>query len=409
MTNLKKQAFSALAATSLVLSLALPVSAAEMELTVTGNGVDSDNTVKVENNQTQNVVQNNEAKIENNIDANSSTGGNSASRNTGGDVKVDTGDADTTVNVSNSANTNVAEVDCCEAKDTTVTVSGNGDNSDNKVKLEQNSNTNLYQTNDANIKNKIDANSKTGKNDADRNTGGDVKVITGDAITDVTVENAANMNSAKIGGGQGAGTGGSVSAYITGNGVDSDNDIKLDLDKSVVLTQANDAWIGNFIDADASTGKNDANRNTGGYVKVDTGDATVNVGIDNMANFNEADVDCGCLRDVTAKIAKNGDNSDNEIKAYLDDTKDVFQNNDGSLKNKVDADADTGYNDADRNTSYDGSDPSVYTGDSKTDVWADNSTNVNALGKDAMDHMPEVDFEFNVSLNLAQLKALLGL
>lgn len=408
MTNLKKQAFSALAATAMVVTMSTPALAAEMNLTVSGNGVDSDNTVKVENNQTQNVVQNNEAKIENNISANSSTGGNSASRNTGGDVKVDTGDADTTVNVSNSANTNVATVDCCEAKDTNVVVSGNGDNSDNKVKLGQNSNTNVYQTNDANIKNKVDANSTTGKNDADRNTGGDVKVYTGDATTSVTVENAANMNSAKIGGGHDAGTG-SVSAYITGNGVDSDNDIKLDLDKSVVLTQANDAWIGNFIDADAKTGKNDANRNTGGDVIVDTGDADVAVMVDNMANFNAADVDCGCLLDVTAKIAKNGDNSDNEIKAYLDDTKDVFQNNDGSLKNKVDADADTGYNDADRNTAYDGSDPAVYTGDSKTTVEAVNSTNVNALGEDAMDDMPEVDFEFNVSLNLAQLKALLGL
>lgn len=408
MTNLKKQAFSALAATAMVVTMSMPAYAAEMNLTVSGNGVDSDNTVKVENNQTQNVVQNNEAKIENNISANSSTGGNSASRNTGGDVKVDTGDADTTVNVSNSANTNVATVDCCEAKDTNVVVSGNGDNSDNKVKLGQNSSTNLYQTNDANIKNKVDANSTTGKNDADRNTGGDVRVLTGDATTSVTVENAANMNSAKIGGGHNAGTG-SVSAYITGNGVDSDNDIKLDLDKSVVLTQANDAWIGNFIDADAKTGKNDANRNTGGDVIVDTGDADVAVMVDNMANFNAADVDCGCLLDVTAKIAKNGDNSDNEIKAYLDDTKDVFQNNDGSLKNKVDADADTGYNDVDRNTAYNGSDPAVYTGDSSTTVDAVNSTNVNALGEDAMDEMPHVDFEFNVSLNLAQLKALLGM
>jgi hypothetical protein len=408
MTNLKKQAFSALAATSLVLSMALPVSAAEMNLTVTGNGVDSDNTVKVENNNTQNVVQNNEAKIENNIQANSSTGGNNASRNTGGNVKVDTGNADTSVNVSNSANTNVANIDCCGAKNTNVTVSGNGDSSDNKVKVEQNSNTKLYQTNDANIKNNIDANSKTGKNDADRNTGGNVKIVTGDATTSVAVDNAANMNSAKIGGGHDAGTG-SVSAYITGNGVDSDNDIKLDLDKSVLLTQANDAYVKNSIDADANTGKNDANRNTGGDVIVDTGDADVTVGVDNMANFNAADVDCGCLLDVTGKIAKNGDNSDNRIKANLNDTKDVFQNNDGSLKNKVDANGDTGKNDVDRNTGYAGSDPSVYTGDSSTDVHAENSTNVNALGKNAMDHMPHVDFEFNVSLNLAQLKALLGL
>jgi hypothetical protein len=408
MTNLKKQAFSALAATSLVLSMALPVSAAEMNLTVTGNGVDSDNTVKVENNNTQNVVQNNEAKIENNIQANSSTGGNNASRNTGGNVKVDTGNADTSVNVSNSANTNVANIDCCGAKNTNVTVSGNGDSSDNKVKVEQNSNTKLYQTNDANIKNNIDANSKTGKNDADRNTGGNVKIVTGDATTSVAVDNAANMNSAKIGGGHDAGTG-SVSAYITGNGVDSDNDIKLDLDKSVLLTQANDAYVKNSIDADANTGKNDANRNTGGDVIVDTGDADVTVGVDNMANFNAADVDCGCLLDVTGKIAKNGDNSDNRIKANLNDTKDVFQNNDGSLKNKVDANGDTGKNDVDRNTGYAGSDPSVYTGDSSTDVHAENSTNVNALGKNAMDHMPHVDFEFNVSLNLAQLKALLDL
>jgi hypothetical protein len=53
--------------------------------------------------------------------------------------------------------------------------------------------------------------SDTGDNEANKNTGGDVAINTGDATTGVSIANTANANSAVVGGGHGAG---SVSMWI---------------------------------------------------------------------------------------------------------------------------------------------------------------------------------------------------
>ncbi len=155
------------------------------------------------------------------------------------------------------------------------------------------------------------------------------------------------------------------------------------------ITQDNYAYVKNKVDADADTGNNDANRNTGGDVSIDTGDATVDVSVDNWLNFNHADLDCGCLLDDwDLKIGGNGVDTTNDIDLTLEDGKNngVFQDNDAYLKNKVkDADADTGNNDANRNTGQPDGDPSVTTGDADVMVDVNNSLNVNSVGGEAPD------------------------
>ena len=401
MLTLQKRVITAVATGAILLNALAPVAFADTTIEISGNGSKSDNTANVTKGGDTTVVQSNNAVVKNNVSSNASTGGNSANDNTGGDVTVKTGDASNTVNVSTQANVNKADVANCNCEgDTKVKISGNGSNSDNSVKLKQDADVSVYQDNYANIKNDVDANAKTGGNDANRNTGGDVTIDTGNATTNVTVSNSANANIANVGG-DGHNGGGKLDLLVVGNGSKSDNDIRFTADNDTLITQSNDANIRNYVDANAKTGNNDANDNTGGDVSVTTGNAKAWVGVDNNVNFNMADADCSCVGDTTAKIADNGSDSDNDIKAKLGGDLDVFQTgNDAYIKNDADANAKTGDNDANRNGGgVQGGDPMIDTGNATSNTSVDNSGNVNVFGaKDLEDMLNDVHFEFHFDL-----------
>lgn len=417
----------------MLFNTALPAFAVTLE--ISGNGPDSDNTTYLDVTNSTYVSQSNNANIDNDIDATASTGGNEVEKSTGGDVSVETGDAKTDVTVVNSVNSNQASVEGCGtcAADVEVLISGNGPDSDNKVDLDVNSEEKsgvaLFQDNHANIDNDVDASSSTGKNEVEKATGGDVEVDTGDATTTVTVATSANANSAVLGG-EGEG-GGLVSLKILGNGPDTDNDIYLDLDRSVYLAQDNNAHVDNDVEAESKTGKNEVEESTGGAASITTGDAKATVEVDNMVNFNWADVDCdGCLWDVTGKIAGNGPDTDNKIKADLADELAVFQDNCGMPKldspftflfegfgkkcgvdNDVEALAKTGYNEMEEVTGgVLGGDPSVDTGDAAITVEVGNSGNANVYGEaPEWDVEMPFDFNLNLTLDLSELLAFLHL
>lgn len=414
----------------------VPASAITLELS--GNGVDSDNEIRLETEQKTEVNQENEFNVDNNISASANSGSNDSSRNTGGDTEIDTGDATSTVAVQNAGNTNEAVVDCCtSAGNASVLISENGDSSDNDVRLENENKVEVTQENRSNIVNRVDNDATSGWNDANRNTGGSVIITTGKADALTGIFNGGNVNSAIV---SGSDSQGGVSAWILGNGVDSDNEIRLDLDHKVELSQENSARIRNDVDTEAVSGKNDANRNTGGDVTIDTGDALVDVFVDNAVNFNFADVDCGCLFDVSAKIAGNGDSSDNDIRADLEDKLEVDQENScdqgrhrryprvwfldnlwlpyseggrgkDCLTNDIYADAYSGFNDANRNTGDHDADPSIETGDADTfvEVWSAGNSNIfgDAIDWEAPDN-GENGTNVNVSITF-DLETLLGL
>jgi len=405
--TIKRKIVSAIATGALLVNAFTPLAFADTTIEISGNGADSDNTTYVSANNSTTVVQSNVSTVVNTVYSDANTGKNDANRNTGGDVTVETGDATSTVDLSTKANVNKADVNNCGGcdGDANVLISGNGADSDNKVGLKSTADTSVYQNNDALVDNYVDADSNTGKNDANRNTGGDVTVETGDATSDVNVSTAVNANVATVGG---SGNGSTVDARIVGNGDNSDNRIWLGINRPVTVVQDNLAVILNDIYADADTGKNDANRNTGGNVTVDTGDATVEVDVDNMANFNAADVDCGCLLgDIKAKISGNGADSDNKIKARISGDLDVFQGdrkgagNDAFLDTLVYGDADTGKNDANRNTGgVNGGDPEILTGDADSDIKVKNSANANIFGSFEDIHLPGgINFDFHFDLN----------
>ena len=422
MTNFKRQIFSVIAAGSLVLSATAPAFAATT-IQISGNGAGSDNFSTVNQTNTNTVSQNNTANVTNNVTSNANTGGNDAGFNTGGDVKIETGNATTTSTVTNALNSNAAQIAACNcAGDTSVKISGNGANSDNVVTLKDNNKNTVNQSNNANVTNNVDNNAKTGNNDANSNTGGNVEITTGNAKAVATVKTVANSNSAVIGGGAGAGNA-SASFVISGNGAGSDNWINADLSNNNSVSQKNYADISNDVDSNAKTGYNDAGFNTGGNVEITTGNAWSGAHVDNMVNFNSANLDCGCVTDVLAKINGNGANpggnewnwwnlnNGNNIQLDLANTNAVAQGNAADLSNDVNANAKTGKNDAFSNTGsvLNSDDPAITTGNATDVTNVNNSGNVNTVGGTPFVIPMPGHTNMSLSFNLQALMTFFGL
>ncbi len=371
----KVKVASILAAGALVLGSATPIFAATAE--ISGNGSSSNSKVNVTQTDTNMVVQNNNANINNTVSSSSNTGGNTANDNTGGSTTINTGDTTARLSVVNRANLNQASVSsCCSSNNSSSLISGNGSSSNNRVNIDSNHSSSVFQDSRANINNNLRSDSNTGRNDASRNTGGDVTVFTGNSISDLGVRNVANSNrvmSTGSGGGSGL-----LSAEISGNGSHSRNRINIGQDSSSMVVQGNSATVNNTLRSTADTGRNYANDNTGGSVLVDTGSVLQRLTSDTLVNRNSADpLACGCFVDLNALISGNGSNSHNRIRFNSNSNSQVFQDNDAHLNNSLSAGATTGRNDASRNT---GGASDVITGVVMADTGVRNTANVNSVG-----------------------------
>ena len=177
--NLTRKIASGVAAAALLLNTTLPVLAATT-LEISGNGDSALSTIDLEVEQSTGVVQTNDAFVENQVTVMANTGANDASRNTGGDVTVDTGDVDLDVTVSNMVNSNEASVECCDTGDVDALIKGNCVGSDNHINLSLNdedddndkANIAVVQYNNADVHNGVHVMANTGENSAGRNTGG---------------------------------------------------------------------------------------------------------------------------------------------------------------------------------------------------------------------------------------------
>ena len=406
MTKLQRIIASAVASGSLLASAALPLMA-QTTIVISGNGAGSDNYATVGQTSVTTINQSNEANVTNNVEAEAETGENDANFNTGGDVTISTGAATATAVVTNELNSNAAEVECCPTGPVDVEISGNGAFSDNQVQLVLTNVTTLNQGNKANVYNDVEVEAETGENDANLNTGGDVTIMTGKAKASAVVSTHANENWASIAPALGSGGSSSVSLKILDNGAGSSNWIQAALSKVTTLNQTNYAYVKNEVEAEAESGENEANFNTGGDVLIDTGDAEVGVVVDNDVNFNWAALDCGCAWGLFAKIEGNGadpehqeNGPDNGILASLTSVQTAGQGNQAKLYNELDdeeLEADTGDNEAKLNTGEGEGDPSILTGDATVTVGVSNSGNVNQIGG-ALPlpwPLPPVEFNFN--------------
>lgn len=308
-------------------------------LTNAGNGSDSTNSATASDSSTSATFQSNDADINNVIVLEANSGNNTSSGNTGGNTTLTTGDANVSANVTNFVNNNIAggvvintvniygdlvgdiilpEQSLCGGtcdSSTSATNSGNGSDSTNTATVSTSQDAVTFQSNDAEIANAVILDAQTGNNSAEKNTGGDSSIQSGDSNLDVNVVNVANQNvsgdwwivlvnqaGSWIGMIMGAPEGssmagsegtqfvvnpdGSITVLNEGNGSGSTNTASSTASNSETTVQSNTASVQNTLALSANTGGNAANNNTGGDTKVVTGDANIIANVVNFVNNN---------------------------------------------------------------------------------------------------------------------------
>lgn len=278
-----------------------------LEISVSNNGSGAESEVVVQQETTTNVVQSNEANIQNNIEVNADTGNNNASSNAG-DVAIETGDASESITVETEVNESVIDLECCETGETKLVIEGNGDSSGNSINIESINDTDIQIVQTAKVENKLGGKANTGNNTANSNNG-KVSISTGDIYATSTVKNGP-VNVVHVSGGIGSG---GLSATISRNGADSKNTITFFDNPITNIFIANNAYIGNNVVWHLNTGGNIANRNNGD-VGIATGDIYFESYIENgPINFSNVDWDSCCAMDDPDDPSDPGDPDDDPI------------------------------------------------------------------------------------------------
>lgn len=366
---------------------------------ISGNGSDTQNTVCATIEKFRTVVQENAAVVTNVINTNASTGNNSANDNTNGEVTILTGEATANTNVTNTLNANVVDLeDCaCCPEDVEVKISGNGSESNNEANYSLFEDVSVFQDNEADVVNAVETNLLTGENQANRNSGGEVTVMTGPATANTNLTTRANANLADLADGEDGADGSSWTGItIANNGSYTDNTVEVDKERFVSLVQENFALVQNLAETNALTGRNRANDNTNANVFIGTGAATANTNVTNEANLNLAAVGC-CAEDEAVEVSGNGTESNNYVAKRISDSAFVFQNegNYFDFFSQINANPTTGNNEAGRNTAEDEVDPSIMTGPVVVNTNVGNTGGLNETGSSHW--FSEVDFTFDFS------------
>lgn len=434
------------------LSSATPSGSGDSGTTVTnsGNGSESQNSATVSDTSSIDTIQDNTANVGNDLRLDSDSGNSSASKNVG-NTTITTGDANTSGTVVTELNSNLAGLSVsefnvvddqlgdllldfagsciigCEVfNNALVQNKGNGSESTNSANLTTDSTNNTFQNNDATLENNLLLTSNSGENTADKNTGGDTTIETGDANTSANVLSFLNNN---VAGNVLMGVvnifgdligdiifpelpGGSLlEASNIGNGSDSTNTANINQTSANDTFQSNDAEIVNNLNLQATTGDNQTSKNTGGDTSITTGDADVVAQVLNIANsnissgnwwlvlVNEAGQWAGRILgapedsnfagsegtqfsvdgngDVTASNIGNGSGSTNDTTVNQSSSTTTVQNNVARILNNINLFANSGGNSASSNT---GGNTSIQTGDANAVANLVNFVNNNIVG-----------------------------
>jgi len=303
-------------------------------------GAGSTNTAIVNVNDQTTVTNQNTGNIDNQINANVISGQSKANYNTG-TGSVTSGKVNASVNAVNFLNTNVTSSNLwmktfnvygdfkgnillpqmpapnLVLSDTSATTSANtttGAGSTNDASTTVNNSTTISNQNQAVISNDVNMKTNTGGNQTSFNNGsGAIKFGQADAQTNEV--NVANMNVTgdswwivivnKFGNWSGAATGtpsdvvvnatssatifspqnSGVTVTNDSTGPQSNNSAGADINHTVDISNANQAYINNAVNLNAISGENEAQYNSGhGY--IDTGDIKSSVNLVNFANAN---------------------------------------------------------------------------------------------------------------------------
>lgn len=266
-----------------------PVSAEE--LIISGNGDGSRNTITINTSSQTTVEQTNNATVTNDVASTANTGENSASSNSGGDVAITAGDIFLQTSIENSANISSVQAGCCPLGDVSMTIEGNGANSQNVIDTTKESSTTVTIIQIANIANNVATNANTGGNSANSNSGGgNITIDTGSITINQQVEttfiNLAHVSAFD------PSNAGDVTIRIVNNGSSSENSIFPKWFSDLFLTVDNTINIANVLSTSANTGGNSANGNNGD-VSIITGDIVIGVTLTN-GPINTSIVDVSC-------------------------------------------------------------------------------------------------------------------
>lgn len=393
----------------------------------TGNGSDSENSASLDSESSTSTTQENTAIVGNSLNLDTATGNNSASLNVGNSI-IQSGDANTSGTLVNVVNTNLAglmvsefnvvddqigdlildfDSNCilgCGLGGITTENSGNGSDSENLNNVTQVISNDTFQNNEVIVENTMTLNADSGNNEADKNTGGDSTIQTGDANISANLLNFINTNVAGqvlvgivnifgdlIGDiilpddpASCTNCSGDISASNTGNGTSSTNfnDVNQTINNNT--TQSNIADIKNNLNVSATTGENIASKNTGGNSTIETGEASVDAQALNIANSNinggdwwlvivnqagewigqilgapiganfagTSGTDFTVAPDgsITANNSGNGSGSENTNSINQTTDNNLTQNNNAQIVNNLNLSANTGNNSTSKNT-----------------------------------------------------------
>lgn len=191
---------TAIASTALMFNLLAPAAFADTTVDISGNGSNSDNNVSVNNTSNATINQSNNLTVGLNINSTASTGGNKANGNTGGDVSIDTGNANSTVNITVLGGSNEATIEGCGCNGATdnITVADNGSNTTNNATVKNKKDLTAKQKGNTTVGANVNSKTKTGKNKAKNNTNGTVNVTTGNSTSNVSANVTAGNNTLNI-------------------------------------------------------------------------------------------------------------------------------------------------------------------------------------------------------------------
>lgn len=250
-------------------------------------GLGSENIIDVAVESESVVTIENTATIENNLTVNADTGHNEANRNTGLG-SVDTGDVLAVLHARNMANSTLVGIPSAWGSVTAELVNDTtGADSTNTIDVTVNDERHVTVLNDAVVDTAMRASANTGFNTVNRNTLGGL-VMTGAANIEALVENLLNqtwLTGYEYGDNP---VGHSIEFALanenTGSG--STNANTVDPNVSTEVDIGNDADVDNDVHALATTGNNQASRNTGGGA-VRSGTAGIGGSLDNAVNQTE--------------------------------------------------------------------------------------------------------------------------
>jgi hypothetical protein len=385
-------------------------------------GADSQNSAESTSEEDTAVYGNNMADVDNDLVLQSDTGSNDSSKNTG-DASVVTGDAQVVATVENQANqTGTVLGDCGDCGGgVSAENSQTGADSENSANSEVTDETLVVNNNAADLDNGVIAIADSGHNSVDKNTG-NATVETGDADIGLTVVNMANTDITGVGTTEfdvyddhrgdividfsevETNDGGGVSSGNEQTGAESTNNADVGSKTALTIVNNNDARVETELVADATTGRNTADKNTGDGT-VTTGDANVVTNVVNLVNdtlvggaevlvatvniFGDlvgdivlagldgesCGLECGG-GNLAAVNESTGAESENAATVNSNSNSEVYGNNTAEIGSSVAVVANTGDNDASENTGG----GSVQTGDVNAQVGETTVANNNMAG-----------------------------